>query len=265
MHELRLIEKNISLYYRVTGEGDPVMLVHGFGEDGTLWDSMIPTLADKYKLIIPDLTGSGKSSGPLEGMSMESLAEVLKLIIEKENISPCTVIGHSMGGYVTLALAERYPDLLKKFGLFHSSVYPDSEEKQNGRKKNIEFIKKHGSAKFLEQSIPTLFSEESKSKMPETVSELISRYSNFSPSALVAYTEAMMRRPDRQEVLKTFSKPVLFIMGEHDIAVPIEQGLKQCSIPEFSYIYICAHSAHMGMLEEPEFCRNATLDFLSGV
>jgi pimeloyl-ACP methyl ester carboxylesterase len=148
--------------------------------------------------------------------------------------------------------------------LFHSSAFADNEEKKDARKKNIAFIKNHGAAKYIEQSAPNLFSEESRDKNPSVVKEFVDRYSNFDASSLVYYTEAMMNRRDRTDVLKSFQKPVLFIMGEYDTAVPLEQGLKQCSIPEFSYIYICTHSGHMGMLEEPDFCLNALQDFISG-
>jgi pimeloyl-ACP methyl ester carboxylesterase len=264
MKEHAIIEKDISLYYRVTGEGEPVMLIHGFAEDGTIWDTLVPELKKDYKLIIPDLLGSGRSEGKVEGISMETLAEHLNIIVNKENIPSCTMIGHSMGGYVTLAFAEKYAGKLTRFGLFHSTAYADSDEKKEARKKNIEFIKKHGTVKYLEQSVPTLFSEEFNKKYPEIIEEFISRYSNFSPTSLVCYTEAMMNRPDRTHVLKNFEKPILFILGEYDTAVPLEQGLKLCKIAEFSYIYICAHSGHMGMLEEPDFCLKAIQDFLSG-
>jgi pimeloyl-ACP methyl ester carboxylesterase len=169
-----------------------------------------------------------------------------------------------MGGYITLAFAEKYPERLTRFGLFHSSAYADNEERKANRKKNIEFINKHGTRKYLEQAIPKLFSEEFYKKNPGIIKELINKYSGIPESTLVHYTEAMMNRPDRVHVLKNFPGPVLFILGEFDTAVPLEQGLKQCHIPGISYIYICAHSGHMGMLEEPEFCLKAIRDFLSG-
>ena len=149
-------------------------------------------------------------------------------------------------------------------GLFHSTAFPDSEEKKEARKKNVEFIKKHGSEVFIEQSTPNLFSQEFREKYPGKVREIIEQYSNFSPISLVAYTEAMMNRPDRTEVLKKIPKPVLLIIGEFDTAIPIDQSMKLCKLAEFAYIYIAAHSGHMGMLEEPEFCLKAIQDFLSG-
>lgn len=255
--------KNEHLYYRVEGTGEPVLLVHGFGEDGAVWDGIISALENKYRFIVPDLMGSGRSTGNTDGISMESMAEQLRLVLSNESIDRCKMIGHSMGGYITLAYAEKYSEMLVSFGLFHSTAYADSDEKKEARKKNIDFIQKNGSAKFIQQTTPNLFAEETRNNKPELISETVARYSHLSPASLADYTRAMMNRPDRISVLEKFKKPVLFIMGEYDTAVPLEQGLKQCSIPEFSYIYICTRSGHMGMLEEPEFCVKAIDTFLS--
>lgn len=264
MQEKNLTDKNVSIFYRDTGSGEPVVLIHGFGEDSRIWDTMIPHLEKDYRLIVPDIVGSGRSTGSTDGITMETIAADINKVLEKENIKSCHMIGHSMGGYVTLAFAEKFPEKLNGLGLFHSTVYADSEEKKSGRLKNIEFIRKHGSAKFLEQATPNLFADRTKKERPELIREMIELYSNFSPSSLVAYTEAMMNRPDRSEILKKFPKPVLLIIGEFDTAIPIEQSLKMCRIADFAYIYIAAHSGHLGMLEEPEFCLKSMQDFLSG-
>lgn len=264
MQEHALIEKDLSLYYNVYGEGEPVVLIHGFGEDSTIWSGMIAALQENYKLIVPDLRGSGRSTGNMLHTSMDSLADDISKILDKENIPECVMIGHSMGGYITLAFAETYGHRLKGVGLFHSTAFADSDEKKQTRKKNAEFIKKYGSAKFIEQSIPNLFAEQSKEKHKDLIKGLIERYSAFSPISLVAYTEAMMNRPDRTETLRMFQHPVLLILGEYDTAIPIDQSMKLCQIADFAYIYIATESGHMGMLEEPEFCLKAILDFLSG-
>lgn len=243
---------------------ETVVLIHGFAEDARIWDNIIPELEPAYKVIAPDLPGSGTSTANTDEVTMESMAEFIKELLDRENIDTCSMIGHSMGGYITLAFAEKYPEKLNRFGLFHSTAYADSDEKKETRRKNIDFIQKHGSAKFITQTVPNLFSEESRAQYPQLVKNMIERYSNFLPGSLVNYTRAMMNRPDRIHVLKTFKKPVLFIMGENDTAVPLEQGLKQCSIPGFSYIYIATHSGHLGMLEEPVFCVKALKEFLQG-
>ncbi|HSZ85629.1 MAG TPA: alpha/beta hydrolase [Puia sp.] len=250
------------VFYRIEGEGFPVVLIHGFAEDGTIWQNQIAYLAKSYKLIIPDLPGSGNSSFNSKLLSIADFADCIKFVLDEEKISTCIIIGHSLGGYITLAFAEKYREKLKAFGLFHSTAYADSEEKKTARKKAIVFIKKYGSGDFIKQSVPNLFAEDFNKKHPEIVNELIERYNNFNPDSLVSYYDAMMKRPDRTQVLKSFKKPVLFIAGEKDNAVPIEHSLQQSYLPELCYFHILMGAAHMGMFETVNLSNEIVNDFL---
>ena len=116
--------KNIS--YRIAGNGPVVVLLHGFGEDGNVWENQITSLETSFKIIIPHLPGSGTSQ-LIDDMSMEGMAECIHYILQEEGVQQCSMIGHSMGGYITLAFAEKYPALLESFGLFHSTAYADTE------------------------------------------------------------------------------------------------------------------------------------------
>jgi pimeloyl-ACP methyl ester carboxylesterase len=263
-----LLYQDKKIFYRITGNGNPVVLIHGFGEDGEVWKNQIGLLKNNppagkagFQLIIPDLPGSGKSE-MIDDMSIEGMAEVIHSIIHEENIDSCPVIGHSMGGYITLALVEKYWNHVSAFGLFHSSAFADSEEKKAIRRKGIDFINQHGAFEFLKTATPNLFSPNSKEQIPNSIEELIKRGHNFSSVALVSYYEAMMERPDRTEMLHKATVPVLFIMGKYDNAIPIEEGLKQCHLPEKSYIYILRKSGHMGILEEKDKCNEILDKFL---
>lgn len=259
------------IVYRVYGNGKPVMLVHGFGETGDVWKNQIAYLKGDFQLIIPDLPGSGDSE-LIDDMSLEGMAEVLRDILDLEcgdalrpkglGAAP-TMIGHSMGGYITLAFVSRYPDYLSAFGLFHSSAFADSEEKKETRKKGIEFIRAHGAFEFLKSSTPNLFSPVSRDEKAELIDGFIRSLNNFLDQSLVSYYEAMMQRPDRTDLLKNIQLPVLFVMGEYDNAVPLQDGLKQTHLPEKSYIYILHRSGHMGMLEEPDYSNTILKQFLS--
>ena len=244
-----LLYQNKKIFYHINGAGKPVILIHGFGEEANVWNNQVEFLQDKFQLIIPDLPGSGQSE-MIDDMSMEGMAEVIHSIIHEENIETCPVIGHSMGGYIVLALMESYLNHVSAFGLFHSSAFADSEEKKATRLKGIEFIQQHGAFEFLKTATPNLFSPITKDEKPELIDEQVAKLHNFSPLALVSYYEAMMKRPDRTEILRKATVPVLFIMGKYDAAVPVEDGLKQCHLPEKSYIHILQQSGHMGMLEE---------------
>jgi pimeloyl-ACP methyl ester carboxylesterase len=262
--EKTILYESKKIFYRSYGSGRPVMLVHGFGEDGNVWSNQIEVLKNIFNLIVPDLPGSGKSE-MIADMSMEGSAEVLHAIIHEENIDKCTVIGHSMGGYITLALVEHYWNHVNAFGLFHSTAFPDTEEKKAIRKKGIEFIKENGAFEFLKTTTPNLFSPNSKLQIPDSIDAFIKTLKDFSSPATIVYYEAMINRPDRTSVLKNTRNRVLFIAGECDNAVPLQDILKQCHLPQKSYFHILKNSGHMGMLEQPTDATLILKEFLTEI
>ena len=258
-----------TIFYRVMGNGRPVLLIHGFGEDGEVWKKQWSFLQEHFTLIVPDLPGSGQSEMQAD-RSIEGLAAAMKHVINAELLSlnhPATegicVIGHSMGGYITLAMAEQYPALIKAFGLFHSSAFADDDQRKATRLKSISFIEKNGAYEFFKTSVPALFASGQDSTQPLTpeIQSLIATGNHFSPQALILYQQAMSNRPDRMELLKNFTGPVLFIIGEKDKAIPFEQSMQQCYVPAQSHITILRNSAHMGMWEETGKANTAIQDF----
>ncbi|HET6769015.1 MAG TPA: alpha/beta hydrolase [Chitinophagaceae bacterium] len=260
--EKTILYQGKKIFYRNIGSGDPVLFVHGFGEDGAVWNDQVEFLKNRYHILIPDLPGSGRSE-MINEMSMEGIAEVLHSIIHEENINTCIVIGHSMGGYITLALVEKYWNHVNAFGLFHSSAFADTEEKKETRKKGIEFIKEHGAFGFLKTSTPNLFSAHSKEQMSNSIEQFIDSLKGFSADVLISYYHAMMKRPDRTVILQNTKSAVLFIAGEHDNAIPLADVLKQCHLPEKSYFHLLKKSGHMGMMEETEKANWILEEFLA--
>ena len=253
------LKKN-KIFYRVIGEGPAVVLLHGIPADGDLWRNQSNELTG-FKFIVPDLPGSGASE-MIEDMSIEGMAEAIKLLLDAEKISSASMIGHSMGGYISLAFAEKYPGYLNGLGLFHSTAYPDNEEKKASRRKAIELIKEKGAYEFLKTSTPNLFSPISKEKIASKIEELIAKTNNFSSQALVSYYESMMLRPDRTTILKNLKTPMLFVAGKYDNVIPLNDSLKLCHLPELSYFHILAQSGHMGMIEELEKSKAILNDYL---
>ena len=290
--------KGKKISYRTKGAGPLIVLLHGFGEDGNVWKAQFDLFPD-HLLVVPDLPGSGESE-MVEDMSMEGLADVIKALMEappppkggsaktqsqlmQETISDtassqsevsafdnpssggggAVLIGHSMGGYVTLAFAEKYPEVLKAFGLFHSTAFADSEEKKETRRKGIKFIQQHGSYEFLKTSTPNLYEHSTKEHKSHLINEQIEAVRNADGAALIAYYESMIRRPDRTAVLKNSRVPVLFVLGKYDNAVPLQDGLKQCHLPQLSYIELLQNSGHMGMVEEIDKSNKILTEFIA--
>jgi pimeloyl-ACP methyl ester carboxylesterase len=293
---MQLKEKNLRykgtfLFYRITGKGKPVVLLHGFGEDGNIWKYQVDFLKDHFMLVVPDIPGSGKSAEisqqysvgsqqsvagskkpagktkpqSIQDVSIDDYAACIKAILDKENITQCTMTGHSMGGYITLAFAEKYPQYLNGIGLFHSTVYADSEEKKTARRRGIEFIQQHGVYAFLQQAIPGLFGEKFKTKHHEEINALVEAAQQFTDASLIEYYTAMIQRPDRKAVLQQFVKPVLFIAGEEDKTVNLQDSLSQAHIPAVADIHIFPAVAHMGMWEEKDKTNTTLLNYLKFV
>ena len=259
-----------SVQYKILGRGKTVILLHGFGEDSNVWEPQVEFLQQHFRLLVPDIPGSGQSQF-VANAYIETYAEIIKAIIH-DDISNITdddsgdrtvsLIGHSMGGYITLAFAEKYPQYLNSFGLFHSSAFADTEEKKETRKKAIGFIQSKGGYAFLKTSISGLFTQEYNAAYPQRVAALIEAAKDFTDEALIQYYEAMVARPDRTAILKSFKHPILFLIGEHDPAVPMQISLQQCYLPAQSHVHILKNSAHMGMWEETEKANKFLHQFL---
>jgi pimeloyl-ACP methyl ester carboxylesterase len=270
------MQKSISYFqktisYRVMGEGVPVVLIHGFGEDSHIWDKQIDHLQSHCLLIVPDLAGTGLSEmirpadlkkAPEQPISMNDYADLMAAILKAENIETCIMIGHSMGGYITLAFEETYPETLLKFGLVHSSALADSEEKKANRLKGIELMELYGAGPFLKNTIPNLFSAAFKKEHANTVSILLDAAPVFNTQACQQYYQAMMQRPDRTSVLKGNPKPILFVIGTEDVAATLVDLLPQIKLPSHPQVHILEGVGHMGMWEATEQVNTFLLDFI---
>lgn len=251
------------IHYSVEGEGANVVLLHGFGEDSSVWNNQVHFLKSYCRVIVPDIPGSGKSGlldKPL--VKIDDYAEVIYALLQEENIENCIMIGHSMGGYITLAFAERFAKMLNGFGWVHSTAFEDSEEKKLVRQRGIETIKEYGSFSFLKNTIPNLFADKSKKTNPELATQLTEHAYSFTKDALIQYYNAMIVRPDRTHVLKGANVPVLMIAGNEDQAVPLSDALKQAAMPTLCHFHVLNDVGHMGMIENPEVVNNKLLAFI---
>lgn len=264
MHQILHLQQN-TISYLNEGIGDVVILLHGFGEDKDIWFQQINYLKSKYQIITPDLPGTGNSTlidG--ENISIDDYAvwlfDFLKHIIQPKR--KVVLLGHSMGGYITLAFAKKYSETLVAFGLIHSSAFADSKEKKETRKRAIETIEEYGAFAFIRNTIPNLFSKQFKEKHSSAIEALIEKGKSFTVATLIQYYQIIMNRNDSTEILKNVEVPVLFVMGEEDIAVPIQDVLQQCHLPKKSYVHILENVGHMGMIEATEKMNNIIDNFI---
>lgn len=237
-----------SLSFNKYGKGKAILFLHGFPMNQTIWDDFVPLLSDRYKVITADLPGFGKSPLPEPPFTIDQIADLVLDWLSSENILGSTLIGHSLGGYVALAMAKKRPELFSGLVLFHSTAFADSDDKKESRLKVVDFITNNGVLAFTSNFIPPLFADQTH-KAIRRVREIAIQSSH---ETVVAYTMAMRNRPDRMSVLKELTMPILFISGEADLGISVDSIFRQAEECHLPQVLILKQVAHMGMLENPE-------------
>lgn len=241
---------------RSAGMGNPVVLLHGFCESSRIWDLVTPALATGYRIISPDLPGFGNSPS-LKNPTIEKVAREVLSFLDEQQTGPCTLIGHSLGGYVALAAAEQRPLQFNGVGLFHSTAYADAADKKENRTRTIKFIRQHGKAAFLKTFIPSLYLVAG-----EWEEELKAIVNQASEESIVAYTAAMRDRPDRTAVLTHFPRPVLLVGGTDDAFIPFNTLERQARLPKHVMLREMSGTGHLGMMEDHEKAVKIIREFL---
>ncbi|UYZ62779.1 alpha/beta fold hydrolase [Hymenobacter weizhouensis] len=238
-----------------------ILFLHGFGESREVWTEFTRDFPDQYRLITLNLLGHGTNVHDIRDYSMEAQARYVAEQLRQKNAERALLVCHSMGGYVALAFAERYPEMVAGLVLFHSTALPDTDEKKANRDKNMDFVRRHGVEKFMESFIRPLFAPSNRERLLEQ-REFLEDIGRATPQATVlGALEAMKNRPDRTEVLRRAKFPVFFIVGKEDIAVSVESILPQLALPAQSHALLLSDVGHLGYFEEADLTRQAVIDF----
>ncbi len=252
-----------SASYWCAGQGLPLVLLHGFCEDHRVWLPWAEPLADKIKLIMPDLPGFGATPIPDSLNQLTDYAAWLHDLLCQEQVTSCLMMGHSMGGYIALAYAAQYPAVLCGLGLFHSSALADDEAKRRERQRVADFVVQHGAELFVTELIPKLFADAYQVRHAAQWTQWKEHCMQCSAAeGIVRASLAMMQRPDRTEVLRKVPYPILFLIGQEDKVLPPHRLLPQTLLPERSFVKLLPGVAHMGMFEAPEACLEATRQWI---
>lgn len=242
------------IHYTSIGQGTPILLLHGFPNDGEAWFGIAPALAKQYRLLLPDLPGAGQSALPPEPLSLHYMAHALNTILEKEQITKVIIVGHSMGGYTALEFADLFPHKVAGISLVHSLASADSAAKKETRQKSIALMQKGALEKeaFLKGMARNLFAESYARQNPDAVAMVIENGNKLSVAALSGFYKAIMERSDKQALLSQASFPVQWIIGSEDQATPMAEALQQCYLAPVNDVHIYVSCGHMSFMERPE-------------
>lgn len=233
------------------GNGEvPLLLLHGFCFDQSVWSKIIPELSD-FRVLTFDHSGMGQSKLHSDH-SISKMAELVKSVLDNLQIERCFLVGHSMGGYIAASFASSFPERLLGLTMMNSHPYVDSHGKKENRQKTIEFLEKYGAEKFVQQLIPTLFTSDYASQHPQVLLECTSKAATFQTASIIASQRAMIDRADVTAGLRNQIFPIQFIIGKHDEAIAAELSIAQTLLPEAACVTYLKSVAHMAMLEAPQ-------------
>jgi pimeloyl-ACP methyl ester carboxylesterase len=241
------------LAYYDQGNGEQtILLIHGFGEDHAIWKNQIEFLSTHYRVIAPNLPGVHCKPLALhhsQAPNIRMYVEVLHELMHHLHIEQYFIVGHSMGGYIGLSFADYYVNHVQGLLLFHSTTYEDNEAKKTSRMKVAEFIQEWGVSKYLETATPNLFGDAFKKTNPGVIQNVIESGSSISQEAMIQFVFAMRNRKAMTHLLKQSNLPVWMIVGEADLAVPIQDSLEQIKLLPSSNSLVLNNVGHMGMFE----------------
>ena len=266
MKERFLMAGSTALHIADSGVGDKcVVLLHGYLESMYVWDDFTSLLTPSVRVITVDIPGHGISEIKGEVHTMEMVADVLHEMINSLGIEKVTMVGHSMGGYVSLAFCARYPEQLDGLVLLSSTPNPDTDEKKENRRREIALVRA-GKKDVLARVAPEAgFAPQNRKRLKSYIDDLVECVHITEDEGIVALLGGMIERADQNEMLRKSSVPQLFIMGKHDAYIPVEAAEMVIANNPQAQVAWLENSGHMGFIEEPEACAEALLNFVGKI
>ncbi|MBW6491185.1 MAG: alpha/beta hydrolase [Lentimicrobium sp.] len=243
--------KNAPVSYRKTGNGPWIIWLHGFMESVEIWNEFAALLEKEFSVLMIDLPGHGRSGLSGDVNSIPGMTDVVMAVAGYEGLEQFVVCGHSLGGYVALDLASRFPDKVKGIALLHSHAAPDDEQAKENRRRMINIVKLNHTG-FIRQFIADLFAEENKERLAAAIEILGNRATSTSAKAIVATLEGMRERTGSLDFLIETTLPVLFVAGRNDSRMPYNKIMAQAMLGRNVQVQLLDNVGHMGFMEAPD-------------
>jgi len=241
--------KGTTLYYNQIGIGESVVLLHGFLESSGMWECLIPIISKNHQVVCIDLLGHGQTGCLGYIHTMEQMAEAVEAVLRHLKVEQATFIGHSMGGYVALALAELFPDRVNGLCLMNSTALDDSPEKKTNRDRAIQAIKQNHKT-FIRLSIANLFRPKNRKIYSNDIQKIIKEALQFPVQGMIAALEGMKIRKKRVQLFRNASYKKMIIIGRKDPALHYETLIEQTKESDIEIVEF--PDGHMSYIENKE-------------
>ncbi|HKG61216.1 MAG TPA: alpha/beta fold hydrolase [Pyrinomonadaceae bacterium] len=254
---------NFQLAYTDTGVGRPIVLIHGYPFNRSLWTEQIPSLSNSYRIIAPDLRGFGDSEASSQDIStMNQLAADVAALMDHLEIPRATIGGLSMGGYVALAFYKQFHSRVRALILADTRAQADTEEAKQTRAQQAQKALSEGMAGIADAMLPKLLTPETVSKRPEIVKFVRDMMLQTKPEGAAAALRGMAEREDQTALLPKITVPTLILVGAEDAITPVADSEKMHHAIDTSRLVVLDHAGHVSNLERTQQFNDAVLHFL---
>jgi pimeloyl-ACP methyl ester carboxylesterase len=251
------------IHYSDSGKGSVIVLLHGYLESSEVWNGFGERLASDFRIISIDLPGHGLSDVYGETHTMEFMATVVKELLDTLGIKKSCLAGHSLGGYVTLAFLELFPDYLSGYCLFHSQPFSDSPEAIEKRKREIDIVKMGKKNLMYPDNVIRMFAPSNLEKFSDALQKSKDIASRISGEGIIAVLNGMMIRPSRLRVMEEGRVNCLWILGSTDSYIPCDIIQSKVNLPSNAGVVVLKNSGHLGFVEEEDLSVKIISDFVT--
>jgi pimeloyl-ACP methyl ester carboxylesterase len=242
--------KEGKIHYYDIGKGSTIVLIHGYLESAEIWNSLAAKLSKRFRIISVDLPGHGFSDIFEKSSSMESIATMIRELLDSLDINKVFLAGHSLGGYVTLAFLEMFPERLTGYCLFHSHPFADSPQAIKKREREIKIVMAGKKDLMYPDNVNKMFAINNLDKFSEELLHSKDIASRISAEGIIAVLKGMIARPSRLSIMEKGIVPCLWILGSMDNHIPCQSIQKKVILPAGAKVIILENSGHMGFVEE---------------
>lgn len=243
---------NIQMAYTDTGIGRPLVLIHGYPFNRSLWDEQVAALSNSYRVIVPDLRGFGESDSSAGPSTMNKMAQDVALLLDHLQISQAVIGGLSMGGYVVLAFYKQFPSRVRAMLLADTRAQEDTEEGKQTRAQQAEKALSEGMAGLADAMLPKLLTPETVSKRPEVVKRVRDMMLKTKPDGAAAALLGMAEREDLTLFISQITVPTLIIVGSEDPITPVADSEAMHRAIEGSRLVVLDKASHVSNIEQAE-------------
>lgn len=253
-----------NVHYRDEGRGNTrtLVLLHGFLQNLDVWSSYVLSYMSHFRVISIDLPGHGLTDTFCDVHTMEFMAKTVKSVLNEAGVDQCVMVGHSMGGYVALAFAERYSYALRGLALVNSHALPDSDEHRRHRDEVCTQVQENR-ASYILGFVPPLFDASKRTPLSKDIKDLQDQCLLTSAASIVAAQRGMADRPSRVQLLASLDIPTLFVYGKNDPRIPLEIAVGSAMVARRPEIHLLSDVAHMAFMEERDYLKPRLADFVN--